>query len=118
MDIWKSFFREGNTNKQDPAKVFDSFESIFKHPHTMELLQRSLQIQTAKEEKFEQLDIWMTNVFLTCGYQRLQLDNKKVRVLFNSTEYFKIKHYIIEKTHNTYQALLDKCKVHERSLIY
>ena len=37
----------------------------------------------------EQLSIRLTNIPLTCGYPRDQMDTTKAEVMFNATKYFK-----------------------------
>ena len=56
----------------------------------------------------------MTN---QCSCTKDQLDARKVEILFNALKYFNIKHYIRKQPLKfTYQAWLDKCKVHKKSL--
>ena len=53
------------------------------------------------------------------SYTRDQIDNRKVDVLFNATNYFKISCYVREQPLTlTYQALLHKWKINERSVVY
>ena len=48
IEAWKSFTWDDNTDKEDPAKVFDKFENIFLNPYNaIGLQRRSIQPKAA-----------------------------------------------------------------------
>ena len=72
-----------------------------------------------EDQTMEELDIWLTNILVKCDYPQDQMGTWKVKVMFNSTKHFEIKQYVREQPLTlTYQTLLNKSKIYERSSAY
>ena len=67
----------------------------------------------------EQLNCSLINVILKYGYSQDKLDGQKVKVLFNVTKDFDIKHYERKQPLSfPYHSMFDKYKVQEILVVY
>ena len=105
--------------KMTHLKFSINLEAVWKHPTHKWIHHEEVYSIEHQEEIVEQFDIRLINAFQNVATQETDKATEKENILFNTTKYFEIKWYIRKQPMTlTYQALLDKFKVYERSLVY